>query len=124
MPMPSSRSVKITYFPKKAVQDALRDYVPALVKRRPEINRVILFGSVARGDAVPGKDVDLLLVLTHSDKHFLKRMPDYLPQRFPVGVEVFAYTHAEFDKMLSEGNWFLRRALAEGELLFDPGAAA
>jgi uncharacterized protein len=119
----SSRSVKITYFPKERVREALAQYVPDIVSRRPEIKRIVLFGSVARGDAVPGSDVDLLLVLNSSSRPFLERISEYRPDRFPVGVEIFAYTQEELDNMLGEGNWFLRRALSEGEVLFDKEAA-
>ena len=124
MRKPSSPSVKITYFDKVGVRQALADYVTKLIAPRPEVRRVILFGSVARGDAVPGSDVDLLLVLSSADKPFLERMLEYLPDRFPVGVDVFAYTEEEIQSMLSEGNWFIRRALSEGEVLFDRGKAA
>ncbi len=118
----SSPSVKITYFDKEGVRRALAEYVAELPKRRPEVRRVILFGSMASGIPVPGSDVDLLLVLSTSDKPFLQRMGDYMPERFPVGVDVFAYTEGELEKMLAEGNWFVRRALREGEVLFEKAA--
>src|SRR2546428_4115805 len=104
MRKPSSLSVKITYFDKLGVRRALKRYVAALTSKHPEIIRIILFGSVARGDAVPGSDVDILIVLSSSEKAFLGRMLDYVPDHFPVGAEVFPYTQAEFEKMLSEGN--------------------
>src|SRR5713226_8312703 len=96
----SSSSVKIIYFDKERVRAALNDYVAVLTSKHPEIIRMILFGSVARGDAVPGSDVDILIVLSASKKPFLRRMLDYMPDRFPVGAEVFPYTQAEFDRML------------------------
>lgn len=115
----SSHSVRITYFPKERVREALANYVPDIVSKHPEIKRIVLFGSVARGDAVPGSDVDLLLVLSSSPRPFLERMTEFQPERFPVGVETFAYTEEELEKMHAEGNWFIRRALKEGEVLFD-----
>jgi predicted nucleotidyltransferase len=115
--------VKVTYFPRDEVWQALRRFARELPKRSPEVRRIIVFGSVARGDAVPGSDVDLLLVLSSSRRPFLERMSEYLPERFPVGVEIFAYTREEMEKMVAEGNWFLRRALREGKVLFDKEAA-
>ncbi len=120
----SSRSVKVTYFHKEAVWQALRSYVTDLVQARPEVRRVIVFGSLARDEAVPGSDVDLLLVLASADRPFLERPLAYKPYRFPVGVEVFAYTGEELEQMLREGNFFLRRALAEGITLFQAEAAS
>lgn len=117
-PKPSSPSVRIRYFPKQEVWAALREWVAQLPHVRPEVERVLLFGSLARDEAAPGSDVDLLLVLRESDMPFLDRIPYYTPSPFPVGVEVFAYTQEELEKMLKEGNPLLKRALSEGiELL-------
>lgn len=114
----SSPSVKITYFPKSEVWAALKGYAQELPQQRPEVRRILVFGSVARGDAVPGSDVDLLVVVSDSTKPFLQRMSDYHPTHFPVGAEVFAYTEAEIHSMLADGNWFIRRAL-EGQVLYE-----
>lgn len=43
--------------------ERLRKAVLVLVGRYPEIEQVILFGFLARGDAVPGSDADLLIIL-------------------------------------------------------------
>lgn len=124
MQTPSSPSVKITYFDKAKVGDALKRYVASIRLNRPEVKRIVLFGSMARGDTVPGSDVDLLIILAYSDKPFLGRMTDFVPDRFPVGIDVFAYTEQEIEKMSAEGNSLVRRALAEGKVLFDAGKAA
>ena len=124
MPQRSSPSVKVTYFNSDRVWRALRRFVAALVRQRPEIRRVVLFGSLARGDAVPGSDVDLMLVLSTADRRFLDRIPLYTPDRFPVGIEVFPYTGDEIEAMLRDGNPFIRRALEEGITLFDSEKAA
>ena len=86
---PSSPFVKITYFDNEGVRGAFDCYIAELVAKRPDVTRVVLFGSVARGDAVPGSDVDLLIVLTSADKPFLNRMAEFMPDRFPVGIDVF-----------------------------------
>lgn len=85
-----------------------------LARRRPEIERVLLFGSLATGRAVPGSDADLLIILKDSDCRFLDRIPLYIPDACGIGVDVFPYTQVEVDAMLADGNWFIRRALAEG----------
>ena len=112
-------SVQVTWLDRPAVLEATRKAVNELAENQPEIQKVILFGSMARGDAVPGSDVDLLVVVTESDRSFLDRIARYRPSGIPVGVDVFPYTQQEFDKMLEEGNGFIRQALAEGMLLFD-----
>lgn len=79
----------------------------------PEIEQVLLFGSLARGEAVPGSDADLLVILSSSDQPFLERIPRYLPVGLPVGVDVFPYTREEIDRMLDNGNLFIRQAVEE-----------
>ena len=112
-------SVKVIYLDRPAVLTATRKAVEKLAQKRPEVQKVILFGSMARGDAVPGSDVDLLVVVTESDRSFLDRIAEYRLSGIPVSVDVFAYTQQEFAKMLEDGNGLIRQALAEGKLLFD-----
>lgn len=114
----SSSTVSVTYFDKAAVRRALDEYVRGLAARHPELEQVVLFGSLARGTPVPGSDVDLLLVLGRSEQSFLNRIPGFLPTGFPVGIDVFPYTRAELERMQAEGNGFVREALRTGTTLF------
>lgn len=111
----SSPSVRIISVGLDAPEKALEEYVQA-IRRRPEVLQVVLFGSLATGRYAPGSDVDLLLVLAASPKPFHERIPDYLPERFPVGVDVFPYTAEEIDR-----NPFPQQALREGRVLWQAG---
>lgn len=86
--------------------------------RHPEIESVYLFGSLARGDAVPGSDADLLVVVSHSVEPFRDRSVRYHATGAGVGVDVVVYTREELDALLETGNEFARRALRDGILLF------
>lgn len=112
-------SVKVTYFEKEKVWEALKELAANLERSHPEIRSAIVFGSLVHDRAVPGSDVDVLLVLDHSDLPFLDRPAKYRPEGFPVPVDVFAYTREEVERMLGEGNFFLKRALREGQTLFE-----
>ena len=79
---------------------------------------MILFGSFARGESVPGSDVDLLIILRDSTLSLLERIPRYMPTHFPVAVDVFPYTEDELQEMINQGNFFVRKALEEGKELF------
>jgi uncharacterized protein len=114
----SSPSVKIIYLDREVVQENLTQGVTAMAHHRPEIERVLLFGSRATGRAVPGSDADLLMILTHSDLPFLSRIPRYIPEGCGITVDVFPYTYAEIEAMQAVGNPFLKRALAEGIEIF------
>ncbi|HXF03798.1 MAG TPA: nucleotidyltransferase domain-containing protein [Blastocatellia bacterium] len=112
--MRSSDSVEIEYFPDREVWEELRAFAAQLRRQHPEIEKVLVFGSLVRGDCVPGSDVDLLVVLRESNVSFLERIPQYTPSNFPVAVDVFPYTCEELEHMLREGNTFIQEALAEG----------
>ena len=85
--------------------------------RHPEIEEVLLFGSLARGEAVPGSDADLLVILSSASQSFMERVPRYLPTGLPLGVDVFPYTRDEIKRMLAQGNHFIRQAVKEAIVL-------
>ena len=114
----SSDSVKIRYLDKPGIMKAISRLVEELSQKYPEIERISLFGSFARDEAVPGSDVDILIVLTDSDLPFKDRIREYMPSSFPVGIDVVPYTKSEMDTMLSQGNYFLKSAEQDSILLF------
>ena len=114
----SSGSVKVTFLNAEAVRGRVRQAVLELARQRPEVERVVLFGSLARGGAVPGSDADLLITLSSSDRPFLDRIPLYIPPGCSVPVDVFPYTAEECQTLLESGHSFLRRAIAEGILVY------
>jgi predicted nucleotidyltransferase len=79
------------------VARAVAAYVEWLRAERPEVERVIWFGSRVEGTPTPNSDVDLCIVISSSEKPRRDRLPDYLPVGFPVGIDLFVYTQAEFD---------------------------
>lgn len=62
------------------------------------------FGSYARGDYVPGSDFDVLIEIAQGDGPRRDRADRYLPDRFPVGVELFDYTADELEPLRAEGS--------------------
>lgn len=111
--------MKVTSLDREAVRKKLKRAVGDLARQRPEIEKVILFGSLTGDRAVPGSDADLLFVLSSSDLPFLARIPFYIPEGCMVGVDVFPYTKAEVDEMLASGNSFVTRALSEGVEIYN-----
>jgi predicted nucleotidyltransferase len=117
----SSPSVKVTWFDRPAAWKAVRALAEDTARRHPEVDRVVVFGSLVRQETVPGSDVDVLILLSHSDQPFLSRIPAFLPRGLDgrVSMDVFPYTRQEVEALLNEGNFFLRQALREGVVLFD-----
>jgi len=106
-------SVTVYFIDENAVWDALKRLVDQL-SERSEVLAVVLFGSLADGRLSVGSDVDLLLVLSHSQHSFLDRVFLYVPEGFPVDVDVFPYTLDEIRK----GQPLARQALAKGRVLW------
>lgn len=99
----------------KRLQDCARD----LLKARSDVEEVWLFGSMARNDARPGSDADLLIVLSDSSDGFLDRTPS-LARHFDgvgVGCDILAYTESELAQLTNENRRFLEVVHSEGVLL-------
>ncbi len=99
--------------------EELREAAERLVKGRPDVEAVVLFGSLADGTATGTSDADVLLVLKHSSERFLDRIPEFLEafRGLSVPVDVFPYTVEELARQLWEGAGTGRTALTHGRLL-------
>jgi predicted nucleotidyltransferase len=129
MPKRSSRSASSIYRDYEGIIRGLRQAAEGALARHPELERVILFGSMARGDYGLYSDADVILVLRSSDvTPFFNRIPSFLDDflEAPVPVELFPYTQDELDYMHRTHNMFIRRALREGQVLAErtPATAA
>lgn len=83
---------------------------------KPE--RIIFFGSMARGDSDSSSDLDLIVVY-ETDKRFLDRLEElYESWKIPRAVDILAYTPAEYEEMLLQ-NSFLQRVVSEGQVIYE-----
>ncbi|MCX8061887.1 MAG: nucleotidyltransferase domain-containing protein [Anaerolineales bacterium] len=57
------------------------------------------FGSYARGDWGVGSDLDVVLILAHSDLPFERRASQFDLTGLPVPVDVLVYTQAEWERL-------------------------
>lgn len=80
--------------------------------------KIVLFGSRARGDALPDSDLDLLII-EPSDLPRYKRAARYL--RALVGLfpskDIVVWTPEEIEKWVTVPNSFIATALREGRTL-------
>jgi len=95
----------------------------ALVKKRIEEKlhpeRLILFGSRARGDAREDSDVDLLVVMETDAKPAYRSLPVRKAlQDIPVSKDIVVYTPEEFDAWRPASASLVSRAMNEGIELY------
>lgn len=115
----SSSSVSVIWLDRKAVVASIKRSVSRLARSHPEIERVLMFGSMARNEAVPGSDVDLLFIVSKSERRFVDRLPEYMMTNRYVPVDVLVYTRDEIEKMTRDGNPLIRQAVKEGITVFE-----
>jgi hypothetical protein len=79
---------------------------------RPELLRLGVFGSFARGDWGVGSDLDLVAVVCRAERPFIERARDWPLETLPVDADLLVYTPDELAK-LSAGNTRFARVLRE-----------
>jgi len=89
---------------------------------RPHLQRArraIVFGSVARGEADAGSDLDLVII-ADTPRPFFERFRDFAGvwDVWP-RLDLLIYTPAEFEQMQTEGNPFIEQVLAEGRVIHE-----
>ncbi|MBA4380697.1 MAG: hypothetical protein C0393_08505 [Anaerolinea sp.] len=92
--------------------------VPVL--KRYNIRKALLFGSLARGDASPRSDLDLILV-QNTNRRFLERYDGILMEISKVvpdrDVDLLIYTPEELEKLASRR--FFKQAFKEGRVIYE-----
>jgi predicted nucleotidyltransferase len=90
-------SMKLT----EAEQKWLDDYRKALEKQFPGvIERMIIYGSKARGDSHPDSDIDILIIVPDSDSDLrlpIRRLGYRLAAVSEAVPSIMAYTHSEWN---------------------------
>ena len=100
-----------------------RDIVGDIVRRivnvaQPE--KVILFGSHARGDARPDSDFDVLVIKQSDEPRYRRSVPLYVALAdLPVEVEVMVYTPEEVAEWSEVPQAFVTTAVREGKTIYE-----
>ena len=95
-----------------------------LQERGEEIEFLVLFGSIARGDCSWHSDDDLLLGLREADGlRLIDRILHFTPL-LEGNVDLFPYSRPEWERMFEERHPLLLEALDHGIVLWDRGAFA
>ena len=97
------------------VDDIVRRIVSAA---QPE--KVILFGSQARGDARPNSDFDVLVIKQTAEPRYCRSAALYAALAdLPVEVEVMVYTPEEVEEWSAVPQAFVTTAVREGITIYE-----
>ena len=111
-----------------AYASRLRSVADTLVQRllaefKDEIHSIVLYGSVARGEATTESDVDVLVITEAPGE--LKEMFDDVGYDISltdgVYIELMFSSTAQFQSLASMGSWFASDVIGEGIVLYDDG---
>ncbi len=106
-------SLVVKSIDRRKIERAVSAYALELRRKHPEVERIIWFGSWVNGLPVPGSDVDICLIISCSDLIPRDRIPAYLPDGFPTGIDLCVFTHDEFS-LLPERSPGLFQAVTAG----------
>jgi predicted nucleotidyltransferase len=96
----------------------IRRYASTLVRQfRPE--RVVLFGSYARGSATEDSDVDILVIMDHDKRRNVDQaIAIRLQADTPFPMDLLVKRPAEVAERLAMNDTFIRSILEQGEVLY------
>jgi len=87
---------------------AVRQWAAVQARVHPELLRVGLFGSYARGDHGVGSDVDLVAVVRSAREPALTRASLWATEDLPVPADLLVYTEEEWRDRVARGDRFAR----------------
>ena len=94
----SYNSVRVFWLETDQIFARLQQRAEALVREKKAL-KVVLFGSLAKGRAVPGSDADLLIIVPGSSRPMKERITEYHRFFTDIGipVDIFPYMADELD---------------------------
>ena len=104
---------------KKPPEEQIVRHIETLVSSIKALNpeRIILFGSAARGDYTAHSDIDIIVVM-QSDKDFFHRTYEVIRHcESDIPLDLLVYTPQEFQSMIEHENPFISSVLKEGKVL-------
>lgn len=103
---------------KRIPQKAIDQVVEQIVEKfKPQ--KIILFGSYARGNPRPESDVDLLVVMETSLKESKQSLEIRRHLDVLFGLDLIVHTPKRLKERVDMGDWFLRDVLKEGKVLYE-----
>lgn len=109
---------------KEERRKALEKNLPLVVEQLKALGarKVILFGSLVRGEVGPKSDLDLIVLMppSLSGREWMQKV--YAEVERGIACDILVYNEREWQEMLPVSR-FLRHALREGVVLYEAGSA-
>jgi uncharacterized protein len=94
--------------------------IVAGIQRRINPERIILFGSRARGRARENSDFDILIVANSDEPRYRRSVPIYAElANLPVEIDAVVYTPEEIAEWSNVSESLVSTALREGVVLYE-----
>lgn len=119
MPVRSLSSSVLKWPERAEVEKAVQAWATRAADDHPNLLRLGVFGSYARGDAGVGSDLDLVAVVEDSEQPFERRGVEWELTELPVPAEILVYTREEWERLMGEGGRFARTLEREARWLFE-----
>jgi predicted nucleotidyltransferase len=113
------------YKEKRRVAWVLEDFTKRVSDFAPEVQSVILFGSVARGEATPRSDIDILVIAPNSGEERFNELMNAVDRlaaeasgRHPAKLVPIVMMTKDFEKSIKDKKRFAADILKDGIVLF------
>jgi uncharacterized protein len=100
--------------PQKAIDQVVQQIVEMF---KPQ--KIILFGSYARGNPRPESDVDMLVVMDTNLKDVQQAIQICQQIEYRFGLDLIVHTPKHLAERLKMGDWFLQDVIKEGKVLYE-----
>ena len=100
------------------LEQELKRFLDLLVGRA-DLERIIVFGSMATAQIQPWSDIDLVIV-QHTQLEFLRRIHEARRLLRPrVATDILVYTPHEFEDLCRERRFFQEEIAGRGKVLYE-----
>lgn len=97
---------------------AIRD-IAEQIARKFEPEKIILFGSYARGAPRPESDVDLLVLMNTPLRNVEQAIQISRAIDYSFGMDILVRKPKQFSDRIAQGDFFLKEILETGKVLYD-----